>query len=144
MVGFSPSATQVRDFLHGFELCVVATLGKDGRPQTATVAFSENDALQLVIGTSVHSRKSDNLERDSRLAMTVTDPDQRYTVQYEGIARRLSSVEMLSFHDQHYGKLPGSLPFKDLPDQAFFLITPTYVRFSDCSIHPWLLTEISI
>ncbi|HMH69945.1 MAG TPA: pyridoxamine 5'-phosphate oxidase family protein [Candidatus Saccharimonadales bacterium] len=119
----------------------IATVGPNGQPQAANVAFSQNDQLELIIGTSATSRKALNIDRDLRVAYEVTDPDRRYTVQFEGIAHRLSSDEFAEREATHFAKLPGSLPFKDIKGQVYFLLQPTWVRFSDCGVHPWAVTE---
>jgi hypothetical protein len=87
------------------------------------------------------SRKALNIGHDSRVAYEVTDPEKRYTVQFEGIARKLAKSEFAQREKAHFEKLPGSLPFKDIEGQAYFLLQPLWVRFSDCSVHPWAVTE---
>jgi hypothetical protein len=139
--GIRPSREELVAFLNTLQLGRIATLGSDGRPQLANVAFSQTDALELIIGTSETSRKAINLLADSRVAFEATDPDKRYTVQFEGHAHRLSAEEFEKFEAGHFKKLPGSLPFKDIKGQVHFLLTPAWVRFSDCSVHPWALTE---
>ena len=139
--GWQPTKQELKEFLGRYQNCVISSLGPDGEPQAANVAFSENDALELIIGTSVSSRKYANIVRDPRVAVTVTDTDDRLTVQYQGTAEVLSKAEFMARQTDHFIKLPGSLPFKDLPDQVYFLIKPTWIRFSDCNPHPWVITE---
>lgn len=144
MKGWAPTKEELREFLSRQQLCVVSTIGPDGAPQSATVAFSENGDLQLIIGTSLSSRKYANLQRDPHIAVNVTDAENRLTVQYQGTAKVLSKEEFQARETEHFIKLPGSLPFKDLPDQVYFLITPTWIRFSDCNPHPWQITEFTL
>lgn len=139
--GYAPTTDQILAFLNTQRLCTFATVADDGRPQAATVAFSEHQGLRLVIGTSVASRKATNIARDGRVAITVTDPDKRYTVQYEGIGQGITQAELVPYEAAHFAKQPGSLPFKDLPDQFYILVKPLFVRFSDCNPYPWRLTE---
>lgn len=141
MQGWAPTKNELQQFLHQHQHCVVSTLGPDGAPQGATVAFSENSQLNLIIGTSTSSRKYANLRRDPRIAITITNPEKRFTVQYQGAAHTLTPKEFAAHEKGHFAKLPGSLPFKDVPDQAYLLITPSLIRFSDCSVFPWLVTE---
>jgi len=136
------SIKEIEAFLNTQQLGRIATIGPEGQPQLANVAFSQNHKLELVIGTSASSRKARNIERDSRVAFEATDPEKRYTVQFEGNARRLSHEEFDARAQDHFNKLPGSLPFKDIPGQAYFLLEPTWVRFSDCSVRPWAITEL--
>lgn len=108
------------------------------------MAFSQSDDLQFVIITDKNSRKAGNLARDGKVALTITNQDDKYTLQLEGDARRLSWEEFDPFAEHHYAKLPFSLPFKDIPGQTPFVIVPTHMRFSDVSVRPWELTEIEL
>lgn len=138
---WKPSQKEVAEFLNTQIMGTIATLGPNGQPQAANVAFSQNDQLELLIGTSETSRKAKNIDRDARVAYEVTDPDKRYTVQFEGTARRLSAEEFSTREKAHFEKLPWSLPFKDIQGQVYILLQPSWVRFSDCSSYPWTLTE---
>lgn len=142
--GWRPSVEEIAGFMNTQLVGRIATLGPDGWPQIANVAFSQNDKLELMIGTSEKSRKATNIGRDSRVAFEATDPEKRYTVQWEGNARRLSPEEFEARADAHFEKLPGSLPFKDIKGQAYFLLEPTWARFSDCSVGPWVTTEYEL
>jgi hypothetical protein len=73
--------------------------------------------------------------------MVVTNEEKRYTVQMQGTAKALSAEEFESYSDDHYEQLPFSRAYKDNPEQVHFLISPTFLRFSDCSVYPWVLTE---
>ncbi|MEP6710186.1 MAG: pyridoxamine 5'-phosphate oxidase family protein [Candidatus Saccharibacteria bacterium] len=143
VAGWQPTRKELSEFLVEQPLCVVSTLDQSGAPQSATVAFSETKDGQFIIGTSETSRKSQNIDSDSRVAMNVTDSEKRYTVQLGGLARKLSSEEFAGYADIHYDQLPASRPFKDQPGQVQILIQPTYIRFSDCSTYPWVLTEFN-
>lgn len=142
--GFKPSKVELFDWLDKQILCTVATLGEGGYPNVATVAFSQSQDLQLVIITDKDSRKATNIARDQKVAVVITNEDERYTLQLEGSARQLSWGEFEPYEVHHYKKLPFSLPFKDIPGQTPFLITPTHMRFSDVSVRPWELTEIEL
>lgn len=139
--GWQPSRQEVSEFLRGQPLCTIATVDAEGQPQAATVAFSVTIEGNLIIGTSESSRKAHNIGRDPRVAMVVTDNDQRYTVQLEGAAHILSSEEFDYYAEEHYSQLPASRPFRDKPGEVNILITPHHLRFSDCNPFPWVLTE---
>jgi len=139
--GWKPSRAEISEFLRSQQLCTIASLDADGQPQAATVAFSETTDGNFIIGTSETSRKAGNIAHDPRVAMVVTDDEQRYTVQLEGTARVLTAEEFEPYAEEHYNQLPASRPFRDQPGEVNILITPHYLRFSDCNPHPWVLTE---
>ena len=132
--------SEVVTFLHTNPLGVLATVGPKGEPQAATVAFSENAELELIIGTANTSRKNINIGRDERVAFTVTDPESRFTVQYEGVAEVLSAGDFARYEASHFAKLPMSLPFKDIPGQVYLRVRPKLVRYTDCNPTPWMTT----
>ncbi|MEX0748513.1 MAG: pyridoxamine 5'-phosphate oxidase family protein [Candidatus Saccharimonadales bacterium] len=142
--GYRPDKQEIIEWLHTQTLGVIATLDETGQPQGATVAFSETEDCELIIGTSETSRKAANIARDGRLSFTVTSPEQRYTVQLEGIARKLSDAEFEPYAERHYAKLPASAPFRNVKEQCHILITPTWIRFSDCNPYQWVLTEYQV
>lgn len=140
--GLKPTVHELYDWLDKQVLCTVASNGKDGYPNVASVAFSQTKDLRFVIITDKDSRKAGNIGRDSKVALAITNSDDRYTLQLEGDARQLSWDEFDEFADYHYKKLPFSLPFKDIPGQTPFVIIPTHMRFTDASVRPWELTDI--
>lgn len=137
-----PSKQDLTDFLDSQMLCDISSIGEGGFPNSATVAFSSNDQLEFVIGTSTKSRKAANFERDSKVSMTITDAEKRWTVQLEGNVSELSWDDFeAKFSEKHYKKLPFSLPFKDLPDQTNFLIVPVHIKLTEANKKPWVVTE---
>lgn len=140
--GFTPTREELFVWLDKQILCTIGTIGADGYPQGATVAFSQDEALDFLIITDGDSRKAANMRANNKVSLTVTNEDNRYTVQCEATAQELSWEEFAPYESHHYEKLPFSLPFKDIQGQTPFLITPVHLRFSDVSVRPWKLTEI--
>lgn len=141
-MAFQPTKKELHEFLNTQKLCVISTLNESGAPQGATVAFSQTHELQFIVGTDVTSRKSQNMQREPRVAITITDPSVRYTVQTEGNARLLSDEEFTQYSEHLFAKNPNSRKFKNIQGQVYFLITPHTIRFSDCNVFPYFVTEI--
>ena len=142
--GLNPTKQQLGDWLDKQMLSTIASNGADGYPNAATVGFSHNDAFEFVIITDKDSRKAYNIANDNKVAMTITNQDDRYTLQLQGEARQITWEEFNAYSEHHYAKLPFSLPFRDIPGQTPFVITPVYMRFSDVGVRPWALTEIDV
>lgn len=141
--GFRPDKQQVWEFLQTVPLGTIATLDETGHPQVATVAFSQTENLDFIIGTSENSRKAQNIEHDGRVAFVATDPSKRYTVQMEGTAQKLTDEDFDQYAEAHFAKLPASAPFRNIQGQCYILIKPHWLRFSDCNPYPWVLTEFT-
>jgi PPOX class probable F420-dependent enzyme len=60
-------------------LASLATLNPDGSPQI-TPLWVDLDGDAVVFNTAQGRKKARNLERDSRVAVTVIDPDDQYNV----------------------------------------------------------------
>jgi PPOX class probable F420-dependent enzyme len=60
-------------------LASLATLNPDGSPQI-TPLWVDRDGDDVVFNTAQGRKKARNLERDSRVAVTVIDPDDAYNV----------------------------------------------------------------
>jgi general stress protein 26 len=140
--GFKPSRDEVDDFIRKQILGVVSTVDNSGQPMSATVAVSVALDNGILFGTSETSQKALNIEQDERVAFNVTDSERRLEIQLEGRARILArKVFEKTYAEEHYRQRPQSLPFKDEPGQKHILVTPTHIKFSDCSVNPWLVTE---
>lgn len=142
--GWSPTRGELDDWLRAQELCVFSTLDATGAPMSATVAFSVTVDGGLIVGTNENSRKSKNIDHDGRVAMTITDPERRITVQLQGHAEKIPhDVFERVYEKEHYRLRPKSLPFKNEPGQCHILITPSHIKFSDVRPHPWVVTEFT-
>ena len=75
--------------------------------------------------------------------MTITDVQKRWTLQLEGDIRKLDPQEFSdTYAEHHHAKLPFSLPFKDIPDQANYLITPVHLKLTEANKQPWVVHEL--
>lgn len=59
--------------LRGSSTCYIATTMPDGSPQL-TQTWADTDGTHVVINTVVGYQKARNIERDPRVAVTVSDP----------------------------------------------------------------------
>lgn len=109
--------------------CVLSTVGPDGEPQSAFVAFSEADDCSVVFGTFDDSRKFANVVRDPRVSIVVADDERE--VQLEGTARVTEGEDALACRKRHASKNPSTERYADDPRQRYLLVTPTWLRYVD-------------
>lgn len=144
-MSFIPTQSEAYEFLQDPERAhgVLGYLDADSNPDTAFIGFSATKDLQIIFGTSDTSRKFAAIKTNPNAAFNVTDKIRRYTVQLKGQVRELTLEELAPFEDDHYAKLgEASRKFKTMTDQHFFIIDPTYFKFTDCSGYPWAITEL--
>lgn len=125
----------VKQFLAEFDDCVIATVNADGKPEAATVGFSHDEKMCIVVGTNGKTRKAVNLETNQSIALVVGFEGVR-TLQFEGIAKQLSQQELSSRLEQHFKKIPSVRSFSKDSNQRYYLITPTWLRFTDYTKKP--------
>ena len=107
---------------------VIATVGENNMPEAAFIGFGHTDDLVGIFGTSNTSRKYKNIQKNPKVALVIGGWDKPITIQYEGKAVELSGEEKEKFTEIYLAKIPQVRKFRELPDQRFFKIIPTWIR----------------
>jgi uncharacterized pyridoxamine 5'-phosphate oxidase family protein len=128
-------------FLNNFKLAVISTIHEDGRPESAVIGFGQTPDLRIIFGTDNTSRKYQNLSRDDRVAFTIGGPNAE-TVQYEGTAREMTTDELELVDEYYLKKTPESAKFRDSPTNRYFIVTPSWLRYTDLKLNPWNIQEL--
>lgn len=123
-------------FIKAQSLCVLSTIGEDGFPQSAVIGFGETENLEIIFGTDKNSRKYHNLQSNNNVSVVIGWVNGK-TVQYEGIARELSLEEIDRYTAIYFKKNPSASKYHDDPNERYFIITPTWIRYTDISLDPW-------
>jgi general stress protein 26 len=132
----------ILDFLRQHALGVISTINVHGRPESAVIGFGQTADLEIIFGTSVNSRKAANIQHSPAVALVV-GWDKNITVQYEGVARLLDGDEAKTYQRVHFAKVPAARKYANDPDERYFLIKPTWVRYTDLNQSPWLVKELN-
>jgi PPOX class probable F420-dependent enzyme len=84
---------EVRALFEGANFVHLATLTKDGSPSSVAI-WAGHEGDDIVFFTGVDSLKARNMERDPRVAISVTDHDDPYqTAQLRGVLKEVRGVE---------------------------------------------------
>ncbi|HVX48365.1 MAG TPA: pyridoxamine 5'-phosphate oxidase family protein [Candidatus Saccharimonadales bacterium] len=122
------SKQELVEFMEKRFLCVLSTVNKDGRPESAFVGYVSSRNQEIIIGTSNKSRKFKNITGNKSVAVVIAD--QTGEVQYEGQAEVLTGLDYESLVSEgRFGKLPGLDKYRNDPTQVYLLIKPTWIRF---------------
>lgn len=128
------------DYLKSHKLAVMATVGADGKPEAATVAFTLSGDGVIIVATSSASRKFHNIESGSEVALVVGWEDK--TVQIEGNAVLLKDESVIEKYEaEHLVNNPGSVDYAKQPDQKYIIIHPKWLRFTDFRSMPPTVEE---
>jgi PPOX class probable F420-dependent enzyme len=117
----------VRPFFEGTNIAHVATLMPDGAPHSIPVWIGvEGDRIAFLTGPT--SRKALNLERDSRVAISIVDRENPYALAYvRGRVERVEGDEGWAIIDRISEKYTGG-PYPLRSDRVAFLIEPVHAR----------------
>lgn len=126
---------KILDFLKSQKLAVIATSGPERRsPESALIAFTEDENLCLYFQTGRHTRKAANLKVNPHVSLVFgLSLDDMITVQYEGAAKQLVTKEELEECKQRFvaKDSPTTKEYFNHPTAIFFKITPTWIGCSD-------------
>jgi general stress protein 26 len=135
------SRQQIYDFMNSYALGVISTINKDGSPCAAIVGFGQTKDLHILIGTDNSSRKYKNIKSDPRVAFTLGGATAE-TIQLEGKARELLPEELPIVKENYWLKNPHAEEHHANPGERYFMITPTWLRYTDLRTTPWDVTEL--
>ena len=97
---------KVQKILHSKEFAHLAALGPDGAPQSSPMWFLW-DEEHLKFTTTPTRRKYQHMQRDPRVAVSLTDVDDPYTyAELRGVVEQTEEVPTGAFYDtlaKHYG-----------------------------------------
>lgn len=130
---------EVSNFLKKHTTFTLATVDREAWPQAASLFYASDDALNLFWVSGDKSRHSQNLERVSRVAISIHNETWDWRdiqgVQIDGQARRLIDPDETDrawalFRD----KFPFTAEFVDqIARSAFYLCVPRWIRLIDNS-----------
>jgi len=119
-----------RDLFTKKTLAHLATLMPSGEPQVTPV-WIDYDGQRVIFNTAVGRQKDKNLQRDGRVSISITDPDNPY--RYLEVRGRVSE-RTLSGADSHIDKMAKKYLDKDKypfgqPGEVrvIFKITPEHI-----------------
>lgn len=130
----------IRDFLKNRKHMIIAT-ESNGIPEAALVGFAAMEDLNLVFGTDTTTRKFQNIQNNSRVAIVVTD-DERRTVQFEGVVSVLIGQELAEYKKVYFTKIPNAQKYEDKPNQIYLKVMPIWLRYTEFKDNNYDVFEI--
>lgn len=99
--------TEFKDLFDKKALADVATIGPDGEPHVSPV-WIDFDGQYVKFSQTTKRQKYKNLKRDSRIALSIVDPDDPYRyVEIRGIAEKIEVDDNNAFIDSMTKKYVG-------------------------------------
>lgn len=126
---------EILDYIKSQRVCVLAVEMLDGSPHASTVHFANTeDPLVFFFETDRAYRKSEALfGRDKSRASLVVGADESNmkTLQVDGELRLIKESEEKLFQEVYFKKFPEKVAKVSTHKLVFFLLTPTWWRFTD-------------
>lgn len=119
------------------KLMVLSTVLGSNKPQSALVAFAE-DGLTLYFQTRKTTRKALNLGTNPNVSAVIGwELSELLTLQLDGVAELVTDAKATqSIKERFIAKdSPTKREHLDHPDVVFYMITPTWARYSDYKNH---------
>lgn len=123
-------------------LGVISTVNEDAKakPQSATVYYVCNDALDIFFVTRSSSRKYKNILVNSNVSFVVTNEHPPKTIQLEGTASEVTDPEeQIKYYDMLMARATANSPMPPVTQIAsgelvFLKMTTTWARFGDFEV----------
>ncbi|HLK04363.1 MAG TPA: pyridoxamine 5'-phosphate oxidase family protein [Candidatus Acidoferrum sp.] len=130
------------EFLGANRLGVLSTIGPGGEPQSALVGIAVTPEFEIVFDCVARSRKFANLQRDPRAAFVIGWQGE-VTVQFEGVAKQISSTELGKYHAIYFEAFadgPTRLKWEGI---SYFVVAPKWIRYSGFDKSPPEIEEFA-
>ena len=118
------------DFLARNKLGVLSTIGPKGEPQSALVGIAITPEFEIIFDTVSRSRKFANLVRDQRAAFVIGWEGET-AVQFEGVAKQISSTELGRCHEIYFAAFPDGPARLKWEGITYYVVSPKWIRYSD-------------
>lgn len=144
MDGLRVTRAGLLGFMRREKHAVQSSAGSAG-PQAAVIGIAVGDDFGIVFDTLDTTRKARNLRANPAIAFVIggTGDDANRTVQYEGVATEPAGQELAIAKQLYFSRFPEG-PSREVWDGiTYFLVRPTWLRYSDYSADPPVIVEFS-
>ncbi|EKD65345.1 MAG: hypothetical protein ACD_50C00115G0003 [uncultured bacterium] len=137
-----PSRKDIHSYLTDLSLAVLATVGSDNTPYTATVFFTTDEDLNFYLMTKSSTQKFLNLEHNKNVALATIDAHTIKTVQVKGTVEKITDTDITTRIVEALAEksVVGGISYWPPPlskiqkgEIVVLKITPTWLRYADYS-----------
>jgi hypothetical protein len=129
-------------FMTRWKLGVLGTLSPTNTPQSALVGIAVSERLEIIFDTVKTSRKYPNLIAHPACTFVIGGWSAgEQTVQYEGTAEELKPLHLERYREIYFKTWPDGPLRMSWPGIVYFVVRPTWIRYSDFDQNPPLIHE---
>lgn len=124
---------------------VQASVSASGTPQIAVIGVVVSDTFEVFFDTLESTRKTVNLRHNPAIALTLgsTSDSSERSAQIEGIADEPRGDDLNRLLDLYFERFPDGRDRQRWPGITYFRVVPRWLRYSDYSLRPPLIAELS-
>lgn len=131
-------------FILKHKLGVLGTTCHADTPQAALVGIAITPQLEIIFDTVKSSRKYPNLIARPACSFVIGGWGAgEQTVQYEGGAEELKSPELERYQETYFKAWPDGPARMSWAGIVYFVVRPTWIRYSDFDQDPPMICEFS-
>lgn len=131
-------------FMAKCRLGVLGTICRTDTPQSALIGIAVTQQLEIVFDTVKSSRKYPNLLARPACSFVIGGWGAgEQTVQYEGEAEEFKSPELERYQKTYFKTWPDGPARATWPGIVYFVVRPTWIRYSDFDQNPPLIREFT-
>jgi uncharacterized protein YhbP (UPF0306 family) len=125
----------ILDFLKTQPMATISTIAPGSlQPESALIAFTQTNKLEIIFETFVDTRKWNNLQQNPHVSLVIGWDTKHYlTVQYEGIATPAANDEQAESYVRSFLAKDTPCTEKFLRDTRvrLFKVRPAWIRYAD-------------
>ena len=125
---------KILGFLKSQSMATISTIAPGTlQPESALIAFTQTEKLEIIFESFVNTRKWENLQRNPHVAFVIGwDTKKHITIQYEGEAAAITENEVENYIRLFVAKdTPCTEKFLRDPRVRLFKTVPKWIRYSD-------------
>ncbi len=142
MAATSVTKADLFEFMDRHKLGVLGTVSPEGVPQSSLVGIAVTPGLEIIFDTVKSSRKYGNLIANPACSFAIGWSGET-TVQFQGDAREPGGAELARYQEVYFKKWPDGPSRLSWPGITYFVVRPTWIRYSDFDQNPPLIQEFN-
>jgi pyridoxine/pyridoxamine 5'-phosphate oxidase len=131
---------EIYKFISEQKLGVLGSISPEGKPQSVLVGIAVTPELEIIFDTVKSSRKYWNLVANPKCSFVVGWAGE-VTVQFEGEARQPEGAELARYQQVYFTRWPDGPSRLNWPGITYFVVRPTWIRYSDFDQNPPSIEE---
>ena len=139
----SVSREDLYRFIRQRKLGVLSTISGSETPQSALIGIAVTPDLEIIFDTTKSTRKYSNLTVKPQCSLVI-GWEAEQTLQYEGRAEEIQPPDLARYQEIYFQAWPDGPARLTWPGIVYFVVRPSWIRYSDFAQDPPLIEEFRL